>query len=1534
MKIRQAITWSVLVGILAVGTMLWLWNRHRTGEARIMARGSIALQRGDVNQAAEAFKDARQRYPRSYAPAYWLAVAELRLGRTDEARAVAQEAARLDPKKVGPYVVQAGAFRMDASRKGDALARVPSEPEFIAAEGLCGQAIKVLEQAEPIGGKNDPEVLAERGFCENVLARLYQLREETLNADARRLEATDAPQASTLRNRAEEYRKKKVNVAELAIASLLASLREQKKNARAAETAQELALAIGKPDVVLEAYEMLASADAITPRAAIQAAQSLMNRAMAPVSAEDWKASQRAVDILESFIKGHPKTVDVRVVLARVLLTREEKDAADKVVSRILELEPASQWGRLLKGQLLLAAGKGDQAKAILQPLGTAMRDVIPYKLAMAEAQRQTGYPQVARQLYREVLDLEPGNADANLALVRDLLDGGQTEAAEAQLASALTAAPRDERILRFAVQYDLTQGKTKDAVALLKRTGELPNLTRGLRETVAYLYLQAGEPDLAEEMIKQAGPGEAAGATIWQKLVLAELAIRQDRLAEGRRMLEELVAANPKWAQGYLGLARAYLRERRGEDAAKAVKRALEMDARDPSIQLTAARIYFDCGMLDDARAICETLLSEAPNNQVALTLAAQIAMQQQDVDSAAKRLAAINALTGGKTQDWLIQAQLAFFQGQYAKCVEICKDRNDVAAVSLTADALVRLGKGQEAAEKLAGLVEQQPDLGQAYERLVQIWLGIDTPAGAMERIEKLKNANPLWVEVSKGTILVAMGRIDDAIAIYTKFLADPKFASAPAAVRALRTALATCYRKKNDPDGELKQYEAIAADKDTRIDGQLLIYQFDVRTNRLAQANEVLDKLSREAGDGESALPLRRRLADSYARIGQTDKSISELNRAIAVRPDSVQLVLDKITVYMAAGKPDDALNCVDEALRRWPDDIRFLKALVGIQASRHDYTAALAALDRMAATGETGRMEAGFQRCALFVQMGLYVEAAKNAYALARNLQPSEERYVPLIGQALIGLNRNDEAKAILAKVPASSPYYRTVQGLLAVDLQRMGKSDEAIKVLRALLEARADDAQTAAQLCGALTQAGRLDEAMQVAEAQLARLAPRTPEARGWKLTIASIRGKKRDWAGAAATLQDLVNTFPEQGSFRWQLALYQVAAGQVQAAAKLLANEPADSVLAIVIRSLAGGTTSASTTTATATATATAPAGSLEPIIRNPRAPDGERLAAVLTMLACEGDAQKVLSALQDVKTPLAEVVRTYLASPSDQKKIREVCALLAEAMIAQVYGDNTLAVYFCERANQLDAGSPLVATVWIPLLAQLGQHDEAAKVSKGMLEVMGRTTGLGREVVVWQALVAGDYEAALKKLDEAEAAGPVSASLMKSVADGLRQKGRLKEALKQYELALAAEPDSPDTSNNVAYLLAEVHGDDPAALDRAAKLVDKALSLSPNNPGILETRGWVRVKRGEAKAALADFLTAFEAIRNSPLAHCHLAVCYLKLGQTDLARLHLQNVVSLGAPDSPEVKLAKELLSNLPPAAQPATSAPVAAAK
>jgi tetratricopeptide (TPR) repeat protein len=96
----------------------------------------------------------------------------------------------------------------------------------------------------------------------------------------------------------------------------------------------------------------------------------------------------------------------------------------------------------------------------------------------------------------------------------------------------------------------------------------------------------------------------------------------------------------------------------------------------------------------------------------------------------------------------------------------------------------------------------------------------------------------------------------------------------------------------------------------------------------------------------------------------------------------------------------------------------------------------------------------------------------------------------------------------------------------------------------------------------------------------------------------------------------------------------------------------------------------------------------------------------------------------------------------------------------------------------------------------------------------------------------------------------------------------------------------IAINPDHAHAYNALGYSLVERN----ERLEEAQQLIDKALQLAPADPFILDSKGWVLYRRGDAKGALDVLKKAF-ALRADPEIAAHLGEVLWSLGRADEAR-------------------------------------------
>lgn len=218
---------------------------------------------------------------------------------------------------------------------------------------------------------------------------------------------------------------------------------------------------------------------------------------------------------------------------------------------------------------------------------------------------------------------------------------------------------------------------------------------------------------------------------------------------------------------------------------------------------------------------------------------------------------------------------------------------------------------------------------------------------------------------------------------------------------------------------------------------------------------------------------------------------------------------------------------------------------------------------------------------------------------------------------------------------------------------------------------------------------------------------------------------------------------------------------------------------------------------------------------------------------------------------------------------------------------------------YLGQIADQ--AGRPEDALRWYDQVAA-GEHALPAKVRAAQMLLRQNKPDEARE-----------------RLATARANAPGDARLVVAEAQLLRDAGRHVEAFAflakmlevqpdqpdlLYETALAAEklgyvdvlethlrrlmalkPESPQAYNALGYSLADRN----LRLEEAAQLIDKALSLAPDDFYILDSKGWLLFRQGKAEAALEVLQKAF-AKKSDPEIAAHIGEVLWGLGRPNEA--------------------------------------------
>ncbi|KAB2320204.1 tetratricopeptide repeat protein [Betaproteobacteria bacterium SCN1] len=240
--------------------------------------------------------------------------------------------------------------------------------------------------------------------------------------------------------------------------------------------------------------------------------------------------------------------------------------------------------------------------------------------------------------------------------------------------------------------------------------------------------------------------------------------------------------------------------------------------------------------------------------------------------------------------------------------------------------------------------------------------------------------------------------------------------------------------------------------------------------------------------------------------------------------------------------------------------------------------------------------------------------------------------------------------------------------------------------------------------------------------------------------------------------------------------------------------------------------------------------------------------------------------AQALLSQTLDYNPREPDTVYYYLGQVAEQQKLPDVAAM----QYARVQGGNYLVP---ARARQA------------AMLAQAGRLDEARAL---LGETQGETDAQNVRLVQAQAeLLRNDkqHAAEFDTLSEGLKRFPDAPDLLYDRAMAAEKLDRLDVLETDLRRVITLRPDDAQAYNALGYTLA----DRTDRLTEAVGLLDKALSLAPNDPFILDSVGWAQFRTGNLMRAQEYLERAFK-MRPDPEIAAHLGEVLWAMGQRDAA--------------------------------------------
>lgn len=244
---------------------------------------------------------------------------------------------------------------------------------------------------------------------------------------------------------------------------------------------------------------------------------------------------------------------------------------------------------------------------------------------------------------------------------------------------------------------------------------------------------------------------------------------------------------------------------------------------------------------------------------------------------------------------------------------------------------------------------------------------------------------------------------------------------------------------------------------------------------------------------------------------------------------------------------------------------------------------------------------------------------------------------------------------------------------------------------------------------------------------------------------------------------------------------------------------------------------------------------------------------------------------------------------------------------------------DQALAMYAKVSPNSAYGESAQLRQAWS--INELGRTDEAVRVLRRMASANTSSpralltlADMYRQMEKWPEATR-EYTAALERIPRLEARHWTI----------LFGRGVAYERSKQFDKgeadmlkALELQPDQPLVLNYLGYSWVDMHRN----IERATRMIERAVQLRPNDGAIVDSLGWALYRLGRYAEAVVQLERAVELKGGDPVITDHLGDAYWRVGRQEEAKFQWRRALGLKPEQDLALQVQRKLDQGLDPVA------------
>jgi len=618
----------------------------------------------------------------------------------------------------------------------------------------------------------------------------------------------------------------------------------------------------------------------------------------------------------DNALKLDPKNLDAQLVLGNALGGLKDLDGALRELEEAVKLDPTSAAAHTAVGAVQLAQGRAAAAEAAFRKAVETNPKLPTAHLALANYLWAVGRVPEAEQSLKQALVVEPGNAFAHRALATMYIATRRAAQAEPHLKALADQDHSSASPLKLALaDYYILVNRPDDAMRILEGVSQLKDAESAAQTRVAAIaYVKTGkaEGNRVVDAVIARDPKNVPAL-----LVKTRFQMREGKLDGALASAKAAAAADAQSIQARFLMGTILRAKRRPQEAIDAFNEVLKINPRAAAAQVQLAELNMQEGRANTAMQLATDAAKQLPNDpRVQMTLVHTLVANNQ-LDQAQKTVtvllkalpnaAPVQAAVGTVA---LARRDIAGARKAYARAVEL--DAGNFEALS----GLIRLDFAEKKPEAARERVERQLSATPTNPAVLTLAARVYASSGDAKRAEELLrkvievDASNMQAFSMLGQLYASQNRLADARASFESILKER-----PEAV-GVNTIIAMLYETEGNRTEARRRYERVMQiDPAAAVAANNLAYIY-------AEEGGNLDLALQLAQTARQKLPDSPEVADTlgwiYVKKDLATLAIPRLEEAVAKSPGTALLQYHLGVALAKAGQKIKSRQVLERAL----------------------------------------------------------------------------------------------------------------------------------------------------------------------------------------------------------------------------------------------------------------------------------------------------------------------------------------------------------------------------------------------------------------------------------------------------------------------------------------------------------------------------------------------------------------------------------------------------------------------------------------